>query len=243
MAVEKVEEEVKAHVPLRSPYALLYELEGVAVHMRKAEYEALENALSAQKIKLTPILYGKHCLNVPPSQYLPKLFEEVGANKAVSKELMAEIENGMALFLAEAEAVMHPAVGGLIKVAADRHMDIAAMTALKENVARGVLGRWGGLHERTKVGAFESAAKPFPRADTWLKLAKMLNRTARQCIVVCGSQYSAKTALSAGMRCIAVPDEFTAFQDYSGVDAVLDRDDADDVEALLECVAPVRPFI
>ncbi len=54
---------------------------------------------------------------------------------------------------------------------------------------------------------------------------------------------SAKAALSAGMRCVVVPDEFTVFQDFSGADVILDLESEFDPDELLNMLCPQnKPF-
>ncbi len=227
----------------RSPYAILVELEGAAVQARLAEYEALRSLLRDHKLDVPKQLFARHCIHASPSVYLPALLDALDAKKQASDELAKEIKSGVTMYLSSAEAHLNPVVGKLLTVAHDRHMDVAILTGEKESVAQALVGRWGGNHARTKLFAYEPGSKPFPRADVWLKVAKSLSRTPRQCIVLAGSSFSAKTALSAGMRCIAVPDEFTAFQDFSGTDAVLESQDDFDAVELLDLMAPLKPFI
>lgn len=240
---ETDEMEVKTDERPRSPYAVLVELEGAAVQARLAEYEALHSLLSEHKVKVPKHLFARHCLNVPPTAYLPALLESLGGKKQASEELAREIKSGVTMYLSSQDAVLNPAAAKLLKVAHERYMDVAILTGAKDSVAQALVGRWGGDHTRTKVFAFEPGSKIFPRADVWLKVAKSISRTPRQCIVLAGSSFSAKTALSAGMRCIVIPDEFTAFQDFSGADAVLDPAEDFDAAALFDLIAPVKPFI
>lgn len=237
----KQEEETDAK--LRSPYAMLVELEGAAVQARLAEYEALRSLLKDQKLDVPKHLFIRHCLNARPSAYLPALLDALGGKKQEFDDLVKEVKSGVTLYLSSPEASLNPVADQLLTAAHERHMDVAMLTAEKESVAKALVGRWGGNHGRTKVFAYEPGSKPYPRADVWLKVAKALSRTPRQCIVVAGSSYSAKTALSAGMRCIAIPDELTAFQDFSGTDAVLEGGEKVDAGALLESIAPPKPFI
>jgi beta-phosphoglucomutase-like phosphatase (HAD superfamily) len=43
------------------------------------------------------------------------------------------------------------------------------------------------------------------------------------CVVIATCSMSSKAAVSSGMRCVVIPDKFTAFQDFGGADYVSDE--------------------
>jgi len=224
---EIVEEKTKADAGASySPFVLLVELEGAAVAARRAEYDALKSLLAGSNGKLTPHHFVRHALNQPPAQYLPGLLDAIGVAKKSVDQLAEEVRNGVALYLSSSEAALRPQIEELIMAASAKKMRIGFVTTHRESIAQNLMVKWGLPENAAQVFAFENYEKQFPRADILLKMAKSLSCTPRQCVVVAGSQFSAKAALSAGMRCMVVPDEFTAFQDFSGADVILD-DEAD----------------
>ena len=78
----------------------------------------------------------------------------------------------------------------------------------------------------------------FPRADTWLKVAKAMSKSPRQCVAVVSSKAACKSALSSGIRCIVVPDSFTTFQDFGGADGVYDSFEDIPVDEVLDAMFP-----
>jgi beta-phosphoglucomutase-like phosphatase (HAD superfamily) len=85
-----------------------------------------------------------------------------------------------------------------------------------------------GLDEKgTVVLSNGSQDKHLPSSDSWLKLAKSMKVPASCCVVIASSSRACKAALSAGMRCVALPDKFTSFQDFGGADFVLESLDGD----------------
>ncbi len=60
--------------------------------------------------------------------------------------------------------------------------------------------------------------KPFP--DIYVFVAKKLGIRPEDCIVFEDTQYGVEAAKAAGMKCIAVPTEFSAAQDFSKADGV-----------------------
>jgi beta-phosphoglucomutase-like phosphatase (HAD superfamily) len=68
----------------------------------------------------------------------------------------------------------------------------------------------------------DEVKESFPRADSWLKILKKYDKEDATLVAVVSSQTACKGALTAGAACIAIPDAFTAFQDFSGAKIVLD---------------------
>lgn len=242
MPKDQVAQEASSTEAFRAPYALLCELEGVAVDARHAEYEALCSLLAEQKVDLPASLFARHCLNLAPSVYLPRLAEALESRKSFPERLADDIKDGVALFLSSAEATLRPMVADFFKSARNRDMEVVLLTSAKESIARTLTERWGEGNPHTRLFSFEPGTHPSPRADVWLKMAKSLSLAPRQCVALVGSNCSAKAALCAGMRCIAIPDEFTSFHDFSGVDAVLDDSEPINAAHWLDLVAPSKPL-
>ena len=76
--------------------------------------------------------------------------------------------------------------------------------------------------------------------DATLKVAKEMSKSPRQCVVLAGTMESCKSALSAGMQCVALPDRFTAFQDFSGAQEVLESQEDLDPQELGEVLFPAE---
>ena len=223
----------------RSPYTIVFELEGAALAGRQAEYDTLVSLLKTDKKNgLTPSLFIRHCLNRSPASYLPGLLDTLGAKQNPTKSLIEEIEAGIAMFMASPEAAANTTVASMLRAGQAREIPAVALTAAKEAAARGVLEQWGDPFASATVYRADPVPPVFPRCDVWLKLLKSIKRSPASCVALVGSQAAAKSALAAGLRCIAIPDSFTAFQDFSGVSAVIDADTDWDAAELLELVAP-----
>ena len=55
--------------------------------------------------------------------------------------------------------------------------------------------------------------KPFP--DMYLKASELLNEKAEDCVVFEDTQYGVESAIAAGMKCIAIPNQYSLQQDFS----------------------------
>jgi dihydroorotate dehydrogenase len=70
--------------------------------------------------------------------------------------------------------------------------------------------------------AMDSVDPIFPRADHWLRILKQRGQETIPLISIVGSRAACKGALTAGATCIALPDIYTAFEDFTGAKVVLD---------------------
>lgn len=218
--------------------AVLFELDGVAVATRPVVFQAAGHALGRQKSALTAAVFSRFSLAGSQLAASRDLVERTGAGGVTGEEVAQAIADKVAAFLASDAASLNPGLDKLLKAAAHRGIPAAAVTALPEEVAKAALDRLGLTARGVKLFAFRDDEKPFPRVDAWLKVAKSLGKSARFCVAVASSQASCKSALSAGMRCVAVPDSYTSHHDFGGADVVLDSWDEMSPNDLLDSVAP-----
>ncbi|MEI6971057.1 MAG: hypothetical protein WCL44_06015, partial [bacterium] len=83
-------------------------------------------------------------------------------------------------------------------------------------------------------------ADNFPTADAWLKLAKAVAVAPQGCVVITTNQESCMAALSGGMKPVAIPDAFTAFQDFGGADLLVDKFNDEAIEAIVALMIQSR---
>lgn len=219
--------------------ALILELDGVSLDTRSTLCEAATAALKKAGVKLNPSLFARHGLAASPAVMAQHLVEKLEVRNLTAEDLAASLSQRLEGFLA-GEAKVNPAVEKLIKAAQQRGLPVAMLTAIPEEQARAAMDRLGLSAANIRLFSFKEEEKTgFPRADIWLKVAKGLGKSARFCVAVTSSQASAKSALSAGMRCVAVPDSFTSHHDFGGADVVLDTWDDLSANELLDAVAPL----
>jgi beta-phosphoglucomutase-like phosphatase (HAD superfamily) len=234
------EQESPAEAPsTESPYALLFNLEGIAGSERQATYEVLVSVLGEQGLKLSPALMSRFCLGSAPESYLDDLLATLNASKQNANKLAEDVRSGIAMKLSGRSASLADGLMKILKTARDAGVRLAALSGLPQATATTLLESLGlgNLGVELKVMNHDNDEQ-FPRADGWLKLARSLSRTSYDCTVLAGSQNDAKSAVSAGMRCIAVPDAFTSFQDFSGANLIIDDLGEMDISAVNAIVIP-----
>ena len=198
-----------------SKSALFFELDSVALGARRIRCEVLAGILREQGVELDEITFAKHALHLDASlSFLPAFLESLGyAGSAdqVLQRLLGETTSR----LMQKDAGVNPALVPWLDAARARNATVCAVSLLPtaDEIAKHV-----GL-ERWNASLFVPAAidKPYPHADYWLRAVKSIGKIPLNCLAIVSSAESAKVALSVGMNVVAVPDSFTSFQDFSGV--------------------------
>jgi len=205
-----------------SQYMLLFELEGAALNGRAKLYAAARDAFKQAGLELTERQFARYCVHAAPTHVIERLVAELGEGK-LGDDTEARILAGYTARIQQEAVDVHPTFSAVLAEASRRGIRASALTILPEDIARGVLEKTGMAARQVELILFPENERHFPRTECWLKVPRSMNKAARACIAVAGSRDAGKSALSAGMRCLIVPDTFTAYQDFSGVDAVLDN--------------------
>jgi beta-phosphoglucomutase-like phosphatase (HAD superfamily) len=214
-----------------SPYVLLFELEAAAVNGRSCLYEAARSVFEAAGLTLTHQQFSRSCNQSAAPAIIERLIAEHGDGKLVA-DATDTIKTAYRDRLAH-NAQVHPMFAALLQETSRRGMRAVALTLLPRDTADAVLQTNGLSGKAIDIQLFDDAERHFPRTECWMKVCRQFARSPRACVAVTGCRDAGKAALSSGMRCIIIPDDFTGFQDFSGVDAVLDSPDAYDLPELI----------
>lgn len=203
-------------------HAILIELEGIAFQGHRVFYEAVDGVLKQKGIHVTPHEFVRYCLNISVKEAVKALLKSAGKTRLSEDKVAGEIMKAAAAAFAGKNVKPSPAVETLVKTAVARGVRIGVLSSFSEEIAGPLAEKLRSHNAEVSVLSCDSMAKPFPGADAWLKLAKNMRVMPPLCVALVTSAASCKAVLSADMRCIAVPDEFTSFQDFGGADHVAD---------------------
>jgi beta-phosphoglucomutase-like phosphatase (HAD superfamily) len=223
-----------------SDFALLFELENVAVEGREVTYNVLSNLFSEQQTPLQPALFSRYCMDALPGEYMGTLLEALDAGKVSIGKLVEDLSSGVDMYYASNDLALKPGMEDLVNAASECGLPMCALSGLPEERARQVMERTGLTEKGVELVTYNGTEEAAPRADIWMMMAKSISKSPRRCAVLASSTSSSKAALSAGMRCVALPDRFTGFQDFGGAEMVLDSLNDVKADELLDRLFPVR---
>ncbi len=231
MADETIAQEKTTQEPT---IALLFELENVAFQGRQVVFDVLKSVLADKDMKLTPVLFSRCCVDTPVEEALPQLLELLGHPRVSAEKLVPEILQGIRASLVDNTPASPAALAGLLKTAQEQGYRIGAVSDLDQEAASQLLGRLdiedaALISSETDAGTADALA--------WRSAARTMNALIPSCVAITTSSRASLAAVAAGMRCIAIPDEYTSFQDFGGTDCVLDALDGDAVKTLLDTLA------
>jgi beta-phosphoglucomutase-like phosphatase (HAD superfamily) len=218
-------------------YAVLFQMEDVAVNGRKIAYETLKKTLGEQEIDFPISLFSRYCVDSTPQGYIPAMMEALGIGKVSVENLVENVARAI-VDQALSAGKLNAGMGKILQIARERNFVIGIISTWTEETGQALLTKMGLNELGTRLFSFKDVNKIFPSADIWLKTAKAINIKPRRCLVIGGNMVACKSAMSADLRCLAVPDDFTSFQDYSGADLVLENLDEMSAKDILNKVFP-----
>lgn len=233
IAADEVQQPAAPPPPM---FTLLLELEDIPLHGRQAAFEVLKQRFGQ---KFTLSTFVQYCLKQHPNKFIPALAETFGEGKSADGNPLDVYHDAVGKKLLAA-AKLPPALVKIIELGKDLKISTVVVSALPRATAEELMEKSGLTALGARLLTFESADRLFPTPDVWLKAAKGVGQKALRCAVLGGSARVCKTALSADMRCIAAPDEYTSFQDFAGVAVVLEKLDDLSAREILEILFPLH---
>ena len=215
-------DEVKtAEATTRATHALIFELEYVAAKKRTVEFESIKGAIKGKGVELTPVSFARAGMSPLTRPAITSVLLQAGKKADAIEKAVAEVDKAVAAYCTN-DAKLDAGLEKLIKTAQKQGIPALAFTALPEELAKKLMDKLGLTEMGVELIVPDEVKDSFPRADSWLKMLKKCDKEDATLVAVVSSQIACKGGLTAGAACIAVPDEFTAFQDFSGAKLVLD---------------------
>ncbi len=221
--------------PSPAPASLIFELEGLAVRGIPARFDVLQSLLGDQGFRLGAGTFARHVLSHPAQPDLAGLLADLGSSLKPDT-LARDLGQGMEMWLRAPDRALDPGFRGVLESLRAREWTLAAYTFLDEDLANDLAARLGLAELGVTVVPVAPSKAKFLYDDAWEAAADALGQSPTRCWGIAHDQASVQGALGAGLLVIAAPDKLTAFQDYSGVDAVIENLTPKAVEELFAAV-------
>ena len=185
------------------------------------EYVVLKQVMKSKDIDVTPALFARCGLTPRPGKAIQSMIESSGRNLTTGDQLTEQAESLLVKAFAD-KAVLNKDIPALIKTAQGCNIQVVALSAWPEAAAKELMKKTGLDALGVDLVAMDSIDPIFPRADHWLRILKQRGQENIPLIAIVGSRAACKGALTAGATAIALPDVYTAFEDFTGAKVVLE---------------------
>ncbi len=205
----------------RATHALIFELEYVAAKKRHIEFSAIQRAAKTKGVEVTKVSFARSGMSPLSRAAITSVLKQAGKKADAIEKAVTAVDKEVAAYCAN-DAELDLGLEKLIKAVQAKNIPVLAFTALPEKVAHVLMAKLGLDKMGVELVIPDEVKESFPRADSWLKMLKKCDKEDATLVAVVSSQIACKGSLTAGAACIAVPDEYTDFQDYSGAKMVLE---------------------
>lgn len=211
----------------------IFELETLAVEQgRKKVFDSAKQVLNGVGAQLSPMLFSKMGIESTPSSFITEALQYLKVRAPSHPRLKMAFEASCRKALCERPVLRHGLSDLILKVRAHGVRPVA-LSLLGEEAA-------GALMEATGLTVMEvqlfrgKCWQVHPYSENLVnRVLGRLRVLPGNCVTLVSSGAAAEAALCAGTRVVAVPDSFTAYQAFSGVDEVLDTWSPEVVQSVL----------
>lgn len=200
---------------------LVFELEKMTVPGQRILFEVCQKILKDKQVALTPVMWSRYVLSVPFAQGLGRVLAKEDKKSQMTDKLLQEIRDAFFHELTRPAVKLNKVFDDLLAEATELNFKIGALSFLPGEQAQALLSLLG-LQDRVRLNVMQKPNAMAPTPDCWLMTCKAVGVLARRSVALIDGAVACNAALEAGLRCCAVPNEFTAYQDFGGADQVVD---------------------
>lgn len=205
--------------------AVLFELDNISIDGQDVIYGVLNRIMGSKGITFSHAMYVRYCLDVAAKKYVPAILAACDKKRVLEDKLVAEIEQAVKKAVLEKNHKARPFFGKLLDFVQAENMEIGAVSGFDMATCLQLVEKLGISLDEKRIVSYYGRGLGAPGAEVWLKLAKTLAIPGGRCIAVASGGLSCRGVMATGMNCVVVPNRFSDFQDFSGVDYVVRESD------------------
>lgn len=195
---------------------VIFDLDGVLIDSEGLYYRAYSDVLAPYGVTVTREEYEDHWIaqGNGPEYIVAK------HNLPISPDEMRQLRSPLYLHLLETEVALMPYVHEALRGLAPHCQLTVATNSYREHLDA-VLRKFGLEQFFPRTVARQDYEKAKPAPDAFLTAARTLGLPPERCVVIEDTYKGVTAAVSAGIRCIAVPNDYTRRNDFSHASLVL----------------------
>jgi HAD superfamily hydrolase (TIGR01509 family) len=214
---------------LESANLISFDMNGLIIDDEAVQFESVNRVLAAYDLKITERYWIERCVGKRADAYFTAILQEKGAmgTRAPIDRIIAE-KNTLyhSLIGTRVNELIRPGVREILDyLCTEGRRPLALCTSAHQAEIDAILGE-RGLNFRDRFTYIVSGTDVYrskPDPETYDTLAYISNMDVARCLVFEDSGLGVQSAVRAGMVCIAVPNRFTAEQDFHGATFIIDN--------------------
>ena len=198
--------------------AILFDFDGVIVDSEPLHFEAHKKVLKTFGINLTLEDYMEFGIAKGDDNLYEKVPQKY--EMKIDKEAMSKIKRLVYREIFNEKAKLIPGILETLKKFSKEYNLVIVSSGVGDTVRYGL--KKLGVSEYFKfVITGDDAKEVKPAPDVYFKAIKLLGYNKENCIAIEDSETGIEAAKNAGIKCIAIPNDFTKKQDFSRADVIL----------------------
>ena len=195
---------------------VIFDLDGVLIDSEGLYYRAYSEVLKPYSVTVSREEYEEHWIaqGTGPEYIVAK------HNLPITPDELRQLRSPIYLHLLETEVTLMPHVEEALARLAPQFALTVATNTNREHLDV-VLHRMGINHFFPVTVARQDYRGAKPQPDAFLTAAEKLGLPPESCVVIEDTYKGVMAAVNAGIRCIAVPNEYTLHNDFSQASLVL----------------------
>ena len=198
--------------------AILFDFDGVIVDSEPLHFEAHKKALVDFGVDLTFDDYMDFGVSKGDNNLYEKVAQKYGVK--IDKEVISKTKKQIYREIFDEKAELIPGILESLEKFSEKY-DLAIVSSGVKSSIEYAIDKFniGKYFKFVITGDDVERVKPFP--DVYLKAIELLGHKKEDCVAIEDSETGLEAAKNAGIKCIAISNEFTRNQDFSRADMLL----------------------
>lgn len=200
--------------------AVIFDHDGTLVDSEKLHYRIWRDVLSGLGVDFPEADYAKDYSGFPTRHNARTLVNAYQLD--IDPEALFRLkEKRINSLLARESFSLMPGVKDAVNACRQMALSLAIASGARRNEVANTLKVHGFTGMFDAIACSEDVAHPKPAPDVYLLALDGLGLAAEQCVAVEDSYSGLQSAKAAGLRCIAVPNAYSANHDFSQADVIV----------------------
>jgi HAD superfamily hydrolase (TIGR01509 family) len=207
---------------------VIFDMNGLIIDDEQLQFESVNHALDGLGISIDESYWTNNCVGSRADEFLKIILQKHHMSddaSMISRLISSKNNRYHEIVSGQIIPLIRPGVTELITYLSEEVIkQMALATSAHPDEIETILGEHGLdlVHCFSVIVSGSDVERSKPDPEIYTKLSTISGHSAETCLVFEDSGIGVQSAVAAGMQCIAMPNRFTAAQDFSGAICCID---------------------